>query len=762
MSYRYLLCAIHCFLFGSAVFAEPKVALSPKACTQIRYLASEEVTARPAMQLSPDGKHIAYVLQTPNLDSDEYEDNLYIAALNSAERSQPASILVSSHLGAVSWFEDNRHLAVLAQLDGKTVLVRVDSVTAKYDIIIAAPGDITDYSMDSAGDTIVIAVRLVDTTSRAPHTLTELRNGYHLDLKAVAPPGLPQRHIYIYQERETDRWQMESQLSFVSPLLNTQATHFVDNPYLHINLSPNGRYLLLENLETLADISATSEWRQSLAVKYLNTLGGRILVSYLYDLKTHKVSVPLKSPAVRSETWAPDSRSFIAVALAPIGSEWEQEDLRKHAPSDHNTHLFSIDLHTGAIRNIFERAERPPLAWTKEGEVDVQDDAGAIHILRMNADKWTETGSMQIPLSDRSSHLPIISDGQHFVVEYENSITAPELLSFDRSGARIKTIAKLNPQADSLLLPRVEHIAWATSTGYHTEGLLLLPPDYDPSQHYPLVIENGSILYEGQFVCDAGADHVSSFVRGILADSGVIYLMRSAAGNEDWKNNYYPKGYPGQIGEAAFQLDLVESAVRYLDSRRMIDPTRVGLIGFSRGGWYTEYALAHSRIHFAAATVTDNVLYSLGEYWFLYNDGRMNIDDALYGGPPYGKSLENWLRYSVSFNLDKIHTPLLMEVMGYGHKDDDPSRPFNNLAKQYEVFVGLSRLARPVDLYYYPFEQHQVDHPMARIAALQRNVDWYRFWLQGYERPNADDPNQFRRWESLRSQQNSEHATAER
>jgi hypothetical protein len=53
-------------------------------------------------------------------------------------------------------------------------------------------------------------------------------------------------------------------------------------------------------------------------------------------------------------------------------------------------------------------------------------------------------------------------------------------------------------------------------------------------------------------------------------------------------------------------------------------------------------------------------------------------------------------------------------------------------------------------LYYYPNEQHQPDHPQARLANLQRNLDWYRFWLQGYERPNPEDPDQYKRWEHLR------------
>jgi hypothetical protein len=264
-----------------------------------------------------------------------------------------------------------------------------------------------------------------------------------------------------------------------------------------------------------------------------------------------------------------------------------------------------------------------------------------------------------------------------------------------------------------------------------------------------LIIEDGSILYSGEFVCDSGAAHVSSFARGILADAGIVYLMRYWPGINDWETNYYPKGYPGALAEAAFKQDIVESAVRSLDQLQIIDPTRVGLIGFSRGGWYVEYALTHSHIPFRAATVTDNMQYSMGEYWYWRNEGMSRDLEGMYGGPPYGKSLTNWLDHSISFTVDRVHTPLLMEVMGYGKDSEIPDQPPDNLAVHDEVFVGLKRLGRPVEMYYYPNEQHQVVHPMARVSSLQRNVDWFRFWLQGYKRKNPEDREQYTRWELL-------------
>ena len=94
-----------------------------------------------------------------------------------------------------------------------------------------------------------------------------------------------------------------------------------------------------------------------------------------------------------------------------------------------------------------------------------------------------------------------------------------------------------------------------------------------------------------------------------------------------------------------------------------------------------------------------------------------------------------------------------MEQMGGGKAYDDPGAPPMGLAESFEVFSGLSRLNKPVELYYYPNEDHTPDRPQARLATMQRNVDWYRFWLKGEERPDPDDAEQYVRWRSFRELQ---------
>jgi hypothetical protein len=72
----------------------------------------------------------------------------------------------------------------------------------------------------------------------------------------------------------------------------------------------------------------------------------------------------------------------------------------------------------------------------------------------------------------------------------------------------------------------------------------------------------------------------------------------------------------------------------------------------------------------------------------------------------------------------------------------------------YEFHTALVSLGKPVDLFFYPYGSHPLDTPFERVASLQRNVDWFRFWMQGYEGMTPSyDQDQYTRWKNLKEHQ---------
>jgi dipeptidyl aminopeptidase/acylaminoacyl peptidase len=207
-----------------------------------------------------------------------------------------------------------------------------------------------------------------------------------------------------------------------------------------------------------------------------------------------------------------------------------------------------------------------------------------------------------------------------------------------------------------------------------------------------------------------------------------------------------PKEFPGRLGEAYNYMAMVESAIKMLVDQGIAEQTKVGIIGFSRTSWKVDFMLTHSDFKFAAASSADGGLYNFGSYW-LWNRGEAISDsEAMLGGPPYGESFQNWLKYAPAFSARHVQAPLLMEYVGYGELPNGPTQA-------YEFFTALYRQDKPVELFFYPRGNHPLDTPFERVASLQRNLDWFRFWIQGYEGTAPDyDPDQYLRWRKMRGE----------
>jgi len=120
--------------------------------------------------------------------------------------------------------------------------------------------------------------------------------------------------------------------------------------------------------------------------------------------------------------------------------------------------------------------------------------------------------------------------------------------------------------------------------------------------------------------------------------------------------------------------------------------------------------------------------------------------------PPFGEGVQQWLKRSPGFNLDKIATPLL--VVGEGPV---------SLLTMWQPYAGLHYLKKPVELMMLNTDEHVLTNPAIRLASQGGSVDWFRFWLQDYEDPNPAKAAQYKRWRELRKMQdeNDKKRTAE-
>jgi dipeptidyl aminopeptidase/acylaminoacyl peptidase len=713
----------------------------PADCVNVKYITG--------VWMSTGGTQVAYVLKVPNIDRNRNDYQLFIKAVADKTLS-PGRILISGvDISQVQWLGDDNRIAVLESSEGIGKIILANTSTGEQESTFTTERSIESFSMDSSGNAVAYSVVDAETQKRDTE---EIASGYHVRYLETVTAGFPTKSIYIRHHNISGGWSSPQLVTIENPFTREKSTNL--EYARNLSLSPDGKQLFVSYM---AD-GVPDDWRKNPFIKSVAGMLRLMEIMVIYDV--HKGGTRLAFKMINSYSrprWSSDSRWFFVVAHSPVGSVWEAEDIRDHQISARDVNLFEVNVDSGEIAEVFRHVPPSsyhdgPLFLVPGGDLMLQTAGTSVARLHHFKDSWREVGHLDVPHKEEDRLQFLVSNGTYILGVHETVSSPDNLFAYEQDQGKIHLLTDLNPQLRDLRFAPIKAIHWTTAGGLNISGLLFIPPDYVPGRRYPLVIQTKGD--SGWFTCDSGASHYPSFAPQPIASAGMMYLTRSLG--DDW--NYQedvdkrPGGFPGGINEAVQDMDIWDSAVDLLDKQVMVDPSKVGIIGFSRTGWRVEFDLVHSRIRYAAASAADNVQYSLSEYWLI---PWATLDaERMYDGPPYGKTLDNWQKYSISFNLDKVHTPLLMEEMGYNIHDEAPYVLPSVLAVCYEVSKGLTRLGKPVEMYYYPNEEHQPDHPKARLASLQRNLDWYRFWLQGYEEKAPDyDPDQYVRWRKLKALQ---------
>jgi dipeptidyl aminopeptidase/acylaminoacyl peptidase len=310
----------------------------------------------------------------------------------------------------------------------------------------------------------------------------------------------------------------------------------------------------------------------------------------------------------------------------------------------------------------------------------------------------------------------------------ETNVTPPELVVIDPRTGTQRKLADLNSEFRHIKLGSVERVSGVNHFGEEWFGQLVKPPRYEEGRRYPLIVT----LYRSGDYFLIGATGNENPIQ-VYAASGFVVLSFCIGRNRLRKNGDFEDYLLNWASPAAS----LEMAVRSLVERGIVDANKVGLAGLSRGADILEYTISHSQA-FQAAIESGPA--ARDPYFFYMAGGVWHVLFAKWGlgGWPEGDSKKNWSRLAASLNVDRIETPLLM---------NSPDSEFiGNLA----LYTSLEQLHKPVELYIHTNELHIKNQPKHRYEIYERNVDWFRFWLDGEEDPSFEKRSQYSRWERLR------------
>lgn len=435
---------------------------------------------------------------------------------------------------------------------------------------------------------------------------------------------------------------------------------------------------------------------------------------------------PTLNPYDLQVSWSPDGRRvLVGPTLLPL-------DGAHGAAASTGTAFADIDVATGRYRVV-------PFTPPESGAASPYIGHGVAKSARWVSDQTLEIESTSVQgfklvgdawrRDDASAPPPAETTSLTFEVRQSLNET-PKLFSIDAQ-RRAKLLLDPNLALRGFTLGRVEAVSWTTPDGQAWKGVLYYPVHFRAGRRYPMVIQTHGV----------STSQFSLYGLGNAPGAGPgwsIYAAQPLANRDILVLQIEDKRPNDQSTEAALHMAAYDAAISHFDRLGILDANRVGLSGFSRTGWHVEYAVTHSERVYAAALTSDNI--SGGYFEATLVPGTFALEN---GAEPIGKDLARWLESAPSFSVERIRTPLRLQV---------ESEPGATLLTRWELFSRMRKLQLPVEYYVIPEVRrgsHNIQNPRQILASQQGAVDWFDFWLNGRERSDAD-PTQYVRWRELR------------
>jgi dipeptidyl aminopeptidase/acylaminoacyl peptidase len=262
-------------------------------------------------------------------------------------------------------------------------------------------------------------------------------------------------------------------------------------------------------------------------------------------------------------------------------------------------------------------------------------------------------------------------------------------------------------------LAPTEEFRCRAKDGNEVHGLIVKPPDYVAGKKYPTLLR----IHGGPNGQDA---HAFNFERQLFAANGYVVVAVNYRGSSG-RGEKYQTAISADWGNKEV-LDL-QAAVDHVLSIGLADPDRLGVGGWSYGGILTDAIIARDQ-RFKAATSGAGTAFPLGLYGV--DQYIMQYDEEI--GAPWKVGLDPWIRISYPFlHADQIKTPTLF--LG-GEKD------FNvPLVGGEQMYQALRSLGVPTQLVVYPGQFHGIARPSYQKDRMERYLAWYAKYLKPADVP---------------------------
>jgi dipeptidyl aminopeptidase/acylaminoacyl peptidase len=607
--------------------------------------------------IAPDGAHVAYVERAHGGNS------VFVASMNAssttAQRISAASDNATHDENDGAWSPDGKKLAFLSDAEraGQLQLYVSNLDGRPPQKLTTLTGFLADPAWSPDGRTIALLF-----TENAPRAAGPLM------------PMTPETGVIeskVYEQRLTTVDTESGQVRQISP---------ADMYVYEYNWSPDSKSFAL----TAAHGAGDSNW----------------YVAQLYALSAESADMksiykpPLQIAVPR---WSTDGKNiaFISGIMSDEGSTGGD--------------IFVVSPGGGSPRNVTPqiKASATGLRWQSADNIlfsEILDGETGLATLDVNSGKVSQiwSGPESVSLGGWGQFgASVAADGKTSAVVRQSFTHAPEVWAGPLGSWN--QITHVNEGVKpSWGDPKSFH--W-TSDGQRVQGWLLYPVSYDPKQRYPMVV----VVHGGPAAAEIPSYPGPFYNTSLLSTRGYFVFYPNPRGSFG-QGESFTRGNVKDFGYGDFRdiLSGVEKIVKELP----VDNNRVGITGWSYGGFMTMWAVTQTS-RFRAA-VSGAGLANWQSYY-----GQNDIDEWMI--PYFGASVyQDPAVYAKSAPINfitKAKTPTLVLV---GERDGECPAPQSR-----EFWHGLKAMGVKTQLVIYANEGHYIAQPEHERDIVHRMVNWF-------------------------------------
>lgn len=291
------------------------------------------------------------------------------------------------------------------------------------------------------------------------------------------------------------------------------------------------------------------------------------------------------------------------------------------------------------------------------------------------------------------------------IVYTAQSLESPSDIWVWTKDAQPRQITDFNPQTKSWRLGKIREVEWKNSKdGLTRRGIVITPPGYKAGNLYPTIVNT----HPGDTAWWAGL-HAKWWAWGqLLASRGYVVFMPNTRGvsGEGWQLHATIANWGGM----AFQ-DLMDG-VDYLVEQKIADPNRLGIGGWSNGGFMTEYTITHTTRFKAAVAQAGH-----SDFFSLYGTSSLRASLRVSNlGSPYDTRKKYDDISPITF-IRACRTPTLLL-----HGINDAGVP---VSQAYEFYTGLKDVGVEAEMVVYPREGHNIQEYAHQLDIQKRVTAWF-------------------------------------